>query len=195
MRTWTRNPEEKRALILAAAKRLFFAMGYAAAQMPAIAKSAELSAGLIYRFFESKQHLVNVLFRTLKANFRATLFAQVTPAGKPQQQFDAFVDGVLQFALADPIGFLFLETHYHEPYLDDESRALDARLRSDVADWVTTLAKQGIIVTVDAHALVAAVLGQLVYLVRGHHERRFTLDRTTIEAFKDMTWRMICRPP
>lgn len=54
---------QTRARILGAAQSLLAEGGYAVAGMPAVAARAEVSTGLIYRYFESKSDLFDQVFR------------------------------------------------------------------------------------------------------------------------------------
>jgi AcrR family transcriptional regulator len=53
-----RNPEEKRLLILAAARRLFAEQGYASTSTSQIARAAGVSEGIVFHHFGNKQALL-----------------------------------------------------------------------------------------------------------------------------------------
>ena len=55
------------------ATKLIAAHGYEATTLRDIAKKAEVSVGLLYRYFPSKEALVNELYRAGKEEFRARL--------------------------------------------------------------------------------------------------------------------------
>jgi AcrR family transcriptional regulator len=63
---------EKRDAILAAALELFAERGFHGTSVPEIAERARVGAGTIYRYFPSKEALVNALFRAQKLELGRT---------------------------------------------------------------------------------------------------------------------------
>lgn len=72
-----REKEQRRASIVAAAERVFFAGGLDQATMDDVAAEAELSKGLLYVYFESKEDLYDAVslngFRQLHAAIRTSM--------------------------------------------------------------------------------------------------------------------------
>ena len=62
---------DKREAITAAALELFVERGFYGTAVPEIADLAGVGAGTIYRYFESKEALVNAIYREQKAVFSA----------------------------------------------------------------------------------------------------------------------------
>jgi len=97
--------------------------GYHAASVPEVAARAGIGAATMYRHFESKEALANALYVHAKRQFAALVldgFPQDLPVRK------AF--GELWMRLARIVSrhttlLVFLELHYHAPYLTAESLA------------------------------------------------------------------------
>ena len=114
--------------ILDAALDLFVERGYYGTAVPLVAERAGVGAGTIYRYFKSKEDLVNTLYRQVKqslANFVHMGVKQDVPA---REVFRQLWFRLAEFAQKYPKGFAFLELHHHGSYLDDESRAIEARI-------------------------------------------------------------------
>ena len=62
---------DKREAIMQAALELFVERGFYGTAVPEIADRAGVGAGTIYRYFESKEALVNALYREQKMRVRA----------------------------------------------------------------------------------------------------------------------------
>src|SRR5262245_40748213 len=60
------DPHDKKQAILAAALDLFAVKGYHGTAVPEIAEAAKVGAGTVYRYFQSKEQLVNELYRNWK---------------------------------------------------------------------------------------------------------------------------------
>jgi TetR/AcrR family transcriptional regulator, repressor for uid operon len=71
---------ERRAAILAAAERAFVRLGFHAASMQNVAEEAGMSAGNLYRYFPSKEAIVEALCNC-DAEDRAKSFAEVAQHG------------------------------------------------------------------------------------------------------------------
>ena len=63
------NADERREAILAAALELFSERGFHGTAVPLVAEKAGVGAGTLYRYFESKEALVNALYQRWKGEF------------------------------------------------------------------------------------------------------------------------------
>ncbi len=75
---------KKRAAILAAAADRFGALGYQRTRIEDIAETADVSVGLLYRYFHSKAQIVRVLMADYVAGFADLGMDRVDYAGDPQ---------------------------------------------------------------------------------------------------------------
>ena len=64
---------DKEEAILAAALELFAERGFYGTAVPAVAQRAGVGAGTIYRYFDNKEALVNVLYRRWKQAYSLAL--------------------------------------------------------------------------------------------------------------------------
>jgi TetR/AcrR family transcriptional regulator, repressor of fatR-cypB operon len=117
--------DDKREAILAAALALFAERGFHGTAVPQIAARAQVGAGTIYRYFASKEAIVNALFRRWKAALAAVLADGLGEDQPPRAQLEHLVGRAFGFARRFPLAFAFLELHHHQPYLDAESRAME----------------------------------------------------------------------
>lgn len=89
---------ERRAHIVAAARKLFRQNGYERTTMPVIAAAAELAPGTLYLYFPSKQALYAELLHEGYDLLEARLRDAVAGAPAPRAQATALVDAFLAFA-------------------------------------------------------------------------------------------------
>ena len=85
---------DKRARILEAAYRVCERRGVDSARMEEVAALARVSKGTLYRFFESKEHL---LLATIIDSYEQSLSVFDTPAESdagPRERLDALLDGM-----------------------------------------------------------------------------------------------------
>src|SRR5262249_44827993 len=68
---------DKRAAILNAALELFEERGFEATSVPEIAGRAQVAVGTIYRYFVSKEAVVNALYRLWRERFNGSVLAPI----------------------------------------------------------------------------------------------------------------------
>ena len=185
---------DKRTAVLDAALSLFEERTFHGTAMPLVAERAGVGAGTIYRYFASKEVLVNELFRFWKAEMAAVL-APAAAAGTAREGFDAYWSGLTEFALAHRSAFAFLETHRHQPYLDADSRAVAAAIDAEIEGFVRRNQRRGTLRRGDPAELIALVLGAFVGLVRAAADGRVELTRRRLLAAAPHAWLLIAPDP
>ena len=169
-RTRTSQPvipaSDKRESILNAALALFVERGFWGTAVPEIAERAGVGAGTIYRYFESKEALVNAIYRQEKMRFAGLVLADFPPTSTTRDLFRALFMRMAKFATANPDAFVFLELHHHARYLDAESRAVESRLTALITDLVTAKQAQGELKAGEPRLLMGLVMGAFVGVIR-----------------------------
>lgn len=103
---------ERRALILAAAVRLFAERGYHAASMDEIAAASGISKAVVYDHFDSKHELYTVLLDTIRADIDAIIEAAIAPVPNVEdQRIHPAIEAFFRFVedYPDASRLLFLE--------------------------------------------------------------------------------------
>ncbi len=185
--------DDKKEAILEAALALFAERGFHGTSVPSIAEKAEVAAGTIYRYFESKEALVNALYVRKKSALAAALMGDFPFGGTPREQFHHFFTRSIGFAKKDELAFKFLEGHHHAPYLDEESRAVEERTLEPARAFFALTERLKITRRAKPEALGAIVWGGIVGLMRATWECRLTLDAKVEAAAEDALWDAIVR--
>ena len=122
---------DKREAILAAALKLFAERGFYGTPVPLIAEEAQVGAGTIYRYFSNKNSLVNELYRHWKSALSQAL-TEGLPEDLPLRSlFREVLKNWIRFAITNRDAFVFLESHHHGSYLDEESIRLTDRIHNN----------------------------------------------------------------
>src|SRR5688500_4742493 len=116
---------DRRESILEAALAAFVERGFHGTAIPQIAERANIAAGTIYHYFESKEVLVNELYRSWKSNISKMVFAAFPQGAPVREQFRTMWNVMVDFAMKNPTAFAFIELHNHASYLDEQSIAID----------------------------------------------------------------------
>lgn len=185
------DPDSTREAILDAALELFVERGFHGTAVPLVAERAGIAAGTIYRHFESKEALVNALYRGWKERISSEVLKDFPIDASPREQFHAAWIGVTAFVAAHPRAYAFLELHHHAPYLDEASRAVERRTY-DFAGMVLARGQAiGAVRPGAAPVLLGLLHGAVVGLVRFWRDGRVTWTDDELALAEQACWDLI----
>lgn len=182
---------DKRERILDAALELFAEKGFHGTPVPEIAAKAKVGAGTIYRYFPSKEALVNALYQTWKRAMLESVAGDLDMKLPPRQQWRRLVRRIAAFAQEHPRAFLFLEGHHHAAYLDAHSRGIEAQVMGMAEMFLDQTRQAGLTRDVPPQLLIAVLWGGTVRLIKGSYEGLLELDEPTLERFEALTWEVL----
>jgi AcrR family transcriptional regulator len=172
--------------IIESALRAFAERGFHGTSIPDIAGHAGVGVASIYRRFDNKEHLVNAVFRDAKARLRDALLLGLDLASAPRVLFLEVWARLVRFQRVQPIAFQFLEMQDHVPYLDQESRALEASLLVPIV--VATEAATKKAAPVPPPVLIAMVWGAFVGLTKAARLGYLAVDEATLLRAGEVCW-------
>lgn len=189
--TARRAPADKREAILDAALRLFVERGFHGTAVPEIAATAGVGAGTIYRYFPSKEAIVNELYRSHKQLLAGRVLERFPLDAAAREQFRTLWHRMVAYVVDEPLGFAFLELHNHRSYLDDDSRAIEARIRDFGVSFLRAAQRRGEVRDVDPMVLIGIVMGAFIGLVRHASECGTALDQAGWTTAEQCVWEAI----
>jgi AcrR family transcriptional regulator len=197
-RSPTASPDEaadsgKREAILQAALELFAERGFHGTAVPLVAEKAKVGAGTIYRYFQSKEHLVNVLYQREKRRMLEALLDDFPFTKAPREQFRVFFRRAVAFAQGRPLSIRFLELHHHAPYLDGASRELEEHGMQMMLGSVHAAVLQEAMKDLPPMILVSVVWGVFLGLLRAWSEGRLDLTESEIQQAEQCAWEAVRR--
>ena len=166
---------------------LHAARGFYGATMPELATRAGVGTGTIYRYFDSKELLVNVVYRWQK-RLLMTRLSQGLGVGEPRAVFGALWRQLADFARDDPTAFAFLELHHHADYLDATSRQLEEDWLLPLVQLTEATSAAGITKPLPAPALIATVWGAIVGLFKAQRLGHLELTDELIASTEHAVW-------
>jgi AcrR family transcriptional regulator len=176
------KPANKADAILRAALDLFVERGFHGTAVPLVAERAAVSAGTLYHYFDSKESLVNVLYRKWKTEIARCVFEDFPADKPPREQFRTVWMRMAEFALAHKREFAFLELHHHNSYLDPESLRLESQLLEFAATMIQKAQAEQALKKQPTEVLLAFSNGAFIGLFRAGMEGRIDL---TMKHFMD----------
>jgi AcrR family transcriptional regulator len=184
---------DKADAILDAALDLFAERGFDGTAVPLVAARAKVGAGTIYRYFPSKEHLVNKLFQRWKQRLGRALLDGFPFDAPHREQFHHFWMRAADFARKHPSALRFLELHHHAPYLDEESHAVEKAVLEPARMFFEETARRQITKPFDPMLLGSIVWGALMGLFKAHWEGRLVVTDEVLAQAEDCCWEAIRR--
>lgn len=179
---------DRRESILEAALHAFVERGFHGTAIPQIAERANIAAGTIYHYFESKEALVNTLYRSWKSHISTLVFAAFPQGAPVREQFRTMWNVMVNFATDHPTAFAFIELHNHASYLDRESLAIDRTIKEFTAGVIQRAQREGLVKQLDAHVLMELVFGAFIGMLRAYWEKRIVLEADVIAGAEQACW-------
>jgi len=179
--------------VLDAAVGLFSANGYAGTAVPEVAKAARVGLGTLYRYYPSKRELVNGAYRHCKRQLQQILLHEFPWQAPLREQFHEVWGRLHLFATRNPEGFAFLELHHHEPYLDDESRAVEFEVLAPIATFYVQGQAAGAIADLPPPIGISMVWGAFVGLIKSERAGYLTVTENVLNAAEAAAWKTIAK--
>lgn len=109
--------ENKRERILLAARRLFVKQGFHSTPTSAIAREASVANGTLFHYFNTKEELINTLFKETINSFFAITTAGVDNEKNIKRKLRLLWYNTVKWALNRPQEFLFIQQYSNSPFI------------------------------------------------------------------------------
>ena len=187
---------DKRNDVMQAALGLIAERGFHGAPMAEIAEKAGVAAGTIYRYFESKDVLINELHRELEDKIMAVL-QEGYPSVRPlRERFLYLIRELLRYFITNPLHFRYMEQYFNSPYgiSMHRDRLLGKSGNQDILmDIFEKGINQQVLKEFPKAVLFSLAFGPLIPLMRDHILCFIVLDETLIEQITEACWDAIKR--
>lgn len=183
---------DKRQRILEAALKVFASRGVNGTPVPPIAREAGISVGSLYRYFESKEALVNTLFRETKQLLAEQLLENLPIQPPSRALFHEIWNRLCTFARHQPDAFRFLEMQDHHSYLDEISLESEYQLLLPLRQFIELGQQSGVLGThMRPEVAMALFWGAIVGLFKAERLGYLTLSDNDLEQAFTACWRSI----
>lgn len=184
---------DKRSLILKAALDLISENGFHGTPMSLVAQEANVGVGTIYRYFASKEELINELYKEVKVNETKAVGRGYSEALPIRERFRQIWLNLAKYFLQHPKEFQFLEQYSNSPYITSLTKQESARLLEPIVGFFRYAQEQQIIKDIPLEILTSMVYGALVSLVKLHLSGNLVLDDQAMEIAIDVSWDAVKR--
>jgi len=184
-------PTDKSERILEAALELFAEQGFNGTAIPQIAKRAGVSVGTIYWHFDSKEAVVNALYRHWKLEFTRAVITELPSNVSHRELFHVVWRRIVDFSLEHPKALAFLETHDHASYLDEESLKLTRTTMAPFCELLSGMARTRVVKPLQPELLISIVFGAQMAVLKAAWQGALTLDEPLLQAAEQCCWEAI----
>ncbi|CAI6024164.1 TetR/AcrR family transcriptional regulator [Cohnella sp. JJ-181] len=167
-----------------------------ATSMALIAKESGVSTGSIYHYFQSKEEIVNELYRAIVAFNGEYVREGLTQGATLREKFEAGWRRVVDLGLKYPAGFQFIEQYSFSPYIYD-----DVRLAAYTGGWCEPMNRlyadaiaRKLFVPMNPKMMVQMHYGTFVYLLKANLHEIYALDEDSIGEAIRSCWNAVLLP-
>ena len=182
------KPSDKRIAILEAALNLIAERGFHNTPVSKIADSSGVSAGIIYHYFDSKDDLIQELYREVKLDMLQSMTDGYSTALSYRERFYQFWTNAIRHFITHPEQAKFLEqfesSSYMEPTLPEDVMAEIGVIMGFYSGGVA----EGVLKDLPESVLLSLSTGVAASLVKQHLDGTLVLDDDTSAAAAHACW-------
>jgi len=182
----------KKSAIIEAALELIAVHGFHGTPTSRIAREAGAGVGSIYRYFKSKDELIQELFDHVAKRMSLEVMKDIESEASVRDQFIQIGTNVFAYLTGHPKVAAFIEQYFNSPYGISHKRdaILNVHPLNDVLDKAR---EQGLVKDLTFHILGVLSIGPIVLLVRDIHAGLMDMDDATIKRVIEACWDAIIR--
>lgn len=187
----TIDPEisNKRDRIITTAMNLFSEYGFDATPMPYLAEQAGVGTGTIYRYFPSKEILLNEIYQNFKLKVEDYVLEGFDKHKTVEKKFKHLCSKWIDLSIKEPKLFHFLELQNYLPYLDSKSKNIEEKFMKVIVSFVKDAQKKNVIISADPLILFAMVTGAITKVFKSQIPWTESNKKSCIE----LCWRMVSK--
>ncbi len=178
----------KQERILCAALELFAQRGYQATAVPDIARAAGVATGTIYRYFDTKDVLLNVLYQRWRSELNACVFAPAPAGASAREAFGVMWRRLAGWLAEHPVQATFLEQHYYKPLLDEKSQEADRIFVLGIERFVVGAVASREVRDMPPAVAVALIWGGALGMLRMAGDGRLTIAASAVVQVEASLW-------
>lgn len=186
---------DKRTQILVAAETVLAQRGFYAFSMQNLANTAGVAAGTIYRYFASKEALMNELQKFIREESANNVLLGWKDSLTDKQKYDLIWQNAFDCVLANPRRLTLIEMLHFVPNM---AQAEITAFEYDIFKPITDFYQHGIdtkkFLDWQLFALIAASLDSSISLAKQVIQGRLIPDQKQLDQVRDASWAIIQNP-
>jgi TetR/AcrR family transcriptional regulator, repressor of fatR-cypB operon len=194
-----KDSSAKRTAILEAALDLIAVNGFHATPTSLIAQKAGVGIGSIYRYFKSKEDLIQTLFTDLGEKSSQAIMRNWDAQAPIRDQYIRLMQNTFHYLIENPKTAAFLEQYFNSPFglthkrdviLDEGGQRSNNHPLHAILDQACALK---ITKDLPLNFLFDLTFGPIILLVRDIHAGLITIDTKTMDKIISACWDAVKR--
>jgi len=181
---------DKRCAIVRATLDLVAEQGFHGAPMALVAERAGVAAGTIYRYFESKDVLINEVHHYLEERFFTALMEGYPEDDQVRDRFLHIGKVLVRYCISAPLEFRFMEQFHNSPYgvAHRREKFFGKNNRDIITELFNEALSKGIVKDLPLPVLFGLAFGPLLAVCRDHILHFIELDDELISRSVEACW-------
>jgi len=179
---------DKRKALLDATLHLVNNNGFHDAPMSKIAKTAGVSPGTIYLYFENKQDLINQLYIEIKKSFSKYAFNNYKKQFPVKKGFEIIWYNIANYKLSNIEQAMFLAQCDNTPMVDEISQQEGLKHLQPLIDLLEKGKCEGIIKPKSNYLLYAFTIYPLAFLMTSQRQGNYQLEKDNLAETFQIAW-------
>jgi AcrR family transcriptional regulator len=179
---------EKREDVLNATLALIAEQGFHAAPMSQIAEKAQLGVGTIYRYFKSKEELINALYLEIRTRMAQAILRGQDTSCPVKEQFIQYLQNLIRYLIIHPAEIQFTQQYENSPFITETTRNEVSKIASPISDLFVLARNENLLKELPDSILMAIFSGASMGLLKMYLQDKppvIEMD-AVIEAIWDM---------
>lgn len=183
--------KDKRSAILAATLELISEQGFQGTPMSQIAQRANTGIGTIYRYFPSKEDLINALYIDIKKKIAYHTLKSYTPDMPVRKAFRLILRGFIDFFVGNPNVLSFSEQCLNSPLITAATHEEGSRIIEPINRLFNYALEQDLIKHLPAEMMFELIYSSVVALAKYSLSGHAGATEADIDAGIDAIWDMV----
>ncbi len=182
------NSMDKKALILHSTLKLITENGFHATPVSLIASDSGVAAGTIYRYFKSKDDIINELYANVKKDFNDAILKGMEEGISEKDEYSLKWKNMINYFIKNPFEAKFMDQFATSPFINKEIVKSSLTRYSHLRDLYNRSFKSGTIRDVSYEAVMVSMLGTVNQLYRTNNSDMFKVDEKVINEVFEIFW-------
>jgi len=185
--------EQKRNSIFEATLTLVLQTGFTGLRMADVAKKAGVATGTVYKYFPSKESLIDELFLHQKKIKLSEMTEGFQPGEPFLVSFKRMWTNYFTGCISNPERMVFIEQFYRSPFISQVTKE-KAEIMIQPAEALLKMAStQQLIKDLPASVLLSQLMGAANEIAKYHIDTGLIPSKEQIEQYFEMSWSSIRR--
>ena len=161
-----------------------------ATSMSLISKVSGISTGSIYHYFDSKEAIINELFKGIVKSQSDEVLEDFDSSKGIEVRFQVVWENFIKFAVKYSRAFQFIEQYSFSPYITDEvkKKVNESVWCNEVAKLYSKAIEQKLFIELEPKLMVQMHYGSMVYLLKSYFNGITDLTDDIIQTVIDACW-------